>query len=87
MEFEQIYRTYFKSVYLYVMRLCSNEHIAEEITSETFFKAINSIDGFRGDCDMRVWLYQIAQNTYYSYLKKNKRRARFTEYRRCGRSY
>lgn len=71
MEFEQIYNTYFKSVYLYVMQLSGNEHIAEEITSETFFKAINSIDSFRGDCDMRVWLCQIAKNTYYSYLKKN----------------
>ncbi len=73
MEFEQIYKMYFKSVYLYIMQLSGNEHIAEEITSETFFKAINSIDDFRGDCDMRVWLCQIAKNTYYSYLKKNKK--------------
>ena len=73
MEFEQIYNTYFKSVYLYVMHLSGNEHIAEEIASETFYKAINSIDGFRGDCDMRVWLCQIAKNAYYSYLKKNKK--------------
>lgn len=73
MEFEQIYSTYFKSVYLYVMQVSGNEHIAEEITSETFFKAINSIDSFRGDCDMRVWLCQIAKNTYFSYLKKNKK--------------
>ncbi|MEE0964640.1 MAG: sigma-70 family RNA polymerase sigma factor [Ruminococcus bromii] len=73
MEFDQIYSTYFKSVYLYVMQLSGNEHIAEEITSETFFKAINSVDRFRGDCDMRVWLCQIAKNTYYSYLKKNKK--------------
>ena len=73
MEFEQIYNTYFKSVYLYVMQLSGNEHIAEEIASETFYKAINSIDGFRGDCDMRVWLCQIAKNTYYTYLKKTKK--------------
>ena len=73
MEFEQIYSTYFKSVYLYVMQVSGNEHIAEEITSETFFKAINSIDSFRCDCDMRVWLCQIAKNTYFSYLKKNKK--------------
>ena len=73
MEFEQIYSTYFKSVYLYVMQVSGNEHIAEEITSDTFFKAINSIDSFRGDCDMRVWLCQIAKNTYFSYLKKNKK--------------
>lgn len=73
MEFEQIYSTYFKTVYLYVMRLSGNEYLAEEITSETFFKAINAVDSFRGDCDMRVWLCQIAKNTYYSYLKKNRK--------------
>ena len=73
MEFEQIYNTYFKSVYLYVMQLSGNEHIAEEITSDTFFKAINSIDKFRGECDIRVWLCQIAKNTYFSYLKNNKK--------------
>jgi RNA polymerase sigma-70 factor (ECF subfamily) len=73
MEFDQIYSTYFKSVYLYAMQLSGNEHIAEEITSETFYKAINTIDRFRGDCDVRVWLCQIAKNTYFSYLKKNKK--------------
>jgi RNA polymerase sigma-70 factor (ECF subfamily) len=73
MEFEDIYKTYFKSVYLYIMQFSGNESIAEEITSETFFKAINSINDFRGDCDMRVWLCQIAKNAYYSYLKKNKK--------------
>ncbi len=73
MEFDQIYSTYFKSVYLYAMQLSGNKHIAEEITSDTFYKAIHSIDNFRGDCDMRVWLCQIAKNTYYSHLKKNKK--------------
>lgn len=70
MDLEQIYETYFKSVYLYMLRLSSNEHLAEEITSETFFKAIKSIESFRGECDMRIWLCQIAKNTYYSYIKK-----------------
>ena len=70
MEFERIYSTYFKSVYLYVRQLSGDEHIAEEITGETFFKALKSIGDFRGECDMRVWLCQIAKNTYYSYLKK-----------------
>ena len=79
MEFEQIYRTYFKLIYHYVWQLSGNEHIAEEITSETFYKAINSIDSFRGDCNMRVWLCQIAKNTYYSYLKKNKKVSSFDE--------
>lgn len=72
MEFDRIYSTHFKSVFLYVMRLSGNEQIAEEVTSETFYKAINSADSFRGDSNMRVWLCQIAKNTYFSYLKKKK---------------
>ena len=70
MEFEKIYTAYFHDVFLYIRRLSNDEHIAEEITSETFFKAMNAMDGFRGNCDVRVWLCQIAKNCYYSYLKK-----------------
>ena len=76
MEFEQIYITYFRDVYLYIRRLSNSEHIAEEITSETFFKAMKSIDSFRGDCDIRVWLCQIAKNCYSSYIKKADRTER-----------
>ena len=71
-ELERLYNTYFKDVYLYVYSLSGNKHIAEDITSETFLKAINSIDSFKGTCDVRVWLCQIAKNSYYSYLRKNK---------------
>lgn len=73
MEFEQIYSVYFKFVYRYIWKLSGDEHIAEEITSETFLKAMKSIGDFRGECDMRVWICQIAKNSYYSYLKKNRR--------------
>ena len=73
MNFEQVYDLYFKDVYLYICRLSGNEHIAEEITSETFFKALQSIDKFKGECDLRVWLCQIAKNCYYTYLSKNKK--------------
>ena len=69
-EFEKIYHNYFNDVFLYIRRLSGNENIAEEITSETFYKAMRSIDSFRGDCDIRVWLCQIAKNCYYTYLKK-----------------
>ena len=70
MEFAKIYSTYFNDVFRYIRKLSNNEHIAEEITAETFFKAIQFIDGFRGDCDIRVWLCQIAKNCYLSYLNK-----------------
>ncbi|MBQ6935297.1 MAG: sigma-70 family RNA polymerase sigma factor [Clostridia bacterium] len=70
-DFEKVYKEYFNDVYVYIKRLSGNEHIAEEITSETFFKALKSIDSFRGECEIRVWLCQIAKNSYYTYIKKN----------------
>ncbi|MCD7785530.1 MAG: sigma-70 family RNA polymerase sigma factor [Oscillospiraceae bacterium] len=79
MEFEEIYKTYFKSVYNYILRLSGNEHIVEEITSDTFFKAMKSIGKFRGECDIRVWLCQIAKNSYYSYLKKSRKTESFDD--------
>lgn len=71
--FEEIYKEYFRDVFLYIKGLTGNEHIAEEITQETFFRAMKSLNDFRGDCDVRVWLCQIAKNQYYMYLRKNNR--------------
>lgn len=70
---EQLYQLYFKDVYLYLRAISKSEDVAEELTQETFFKAIKGINKFRGDCDVRVWLCQIAKNTYYKYCEKNKR--------------
>lgn len=71
-EIEEIYKRYFKDVYLFVYSLSKNQHIAEDITSETFLKALYSLDSFEGKSDIKVWLFQIAKNGYYSYLRKNK---------------
>ncbi|HBI61767.1 MAG TPA: RNA polymerase subunit sigma, partial [Lachnospiraceae bacterium] len=72
-EFEKIYIRYFNDVFLFLKKLSKDESIAEEITSETFFKAMRSIDNFHGKTDVRVWLCQIAKNCYFSYLKKQQR--------------
>ena len=79
MEFEQVYDLYFQDVYRYILKLSGSEHIAEEVTSETFFKALHSIGKFRGQCDIRVWLCQIARNCYISSLRKEKRTAPLDE--------
>lgn len=71
-DIEKIYAQHAKIVYRYVFSLCHNETIAEDVTSETFLKAIKAIDKFKGDCSIRVWLCQIAKNTYFSLLKKTK---------------
>ncbi len=72
-EFERVYDQYFREVYLFVLKLSRNDKIAEEITQETFFKALKGIDEFQGHCKINVWLCQIAKNTYFTYLNKQKR--------------
>src|SRR5699024_7433976 len=47
--------------------------VAEEVTQETFFKAMQSINKFNGSCKLYVWLCQIAKNTYFTLYRKKKR--------------
>ena len=72
-DIEAAFEEHFSYVYLYIRKLSHNEAIAEEITSETFFKALSAIDSFREDCDIRVWLCQIAKNCYFTHVKKLQR--------------
>ena len=71
-DFEQVYRTYFTDVYRYVLSLCRNEGIAEEVTQQAFFKALQAIGGFRGECRLYVWLCQIAKHLWYQHLRKRR---------------
>ena len=70
---EELYNTYFHDVYLYIKSLSHSEEIAEEITQETFFKAMKSLDKFDGKCNIKTWLFTIAKNLLITYLKKQKR--------------
>ncbi|MCI2055625.1 MAG: sigma-70 family RNA polymerase sigma factor [Oscillibacter sp.] len=71
-DFEEVYRQYFADVYKYAFALSRNAHMAEEVTQETFFRALSAIDSFRGECQLRVWLCQIARNRYLSLCRENK---------------
>jgi RNA polymerase sigma factor (sigma-70 family) len=72
-DFGKIYSDYFSSVYKYVLALSRDETVAQEVTQETFFKALRSIDQFNGTCKLYVWLCQIAKNTYFTLYQKQKR--------------
>jgi RNA polymerase sigma-70 factor (ECF subfamily) len=72
-EIEQIYNEYFETVYKYLICLTRNEELSEELTQETFYRAIKGIKNLKNECKMSTWLCQIAKNLWYNYLKKNKR--------------
>ena len=71
-DFQEVYNLYFRDVYRYALSLSRNESVAEEITQETFYKALQKLDRFDGEEKMFVWLCQIAKNTYISMCRKDK---------------
>ncbi len=71
-DFDELYKTYYRQVFLYLLDLCGDVDLAEEITQETFFKVLKKIDTFEGKCSIGTWMIQIAKNNFYNYCKKKK---------------
>ncbi len=73
MHFEDVYAQYFRKVYSFVLSLSQNEHIAEEITQETFFRVMKHPEAFRGQSSVDTYLCSIAHNLYISSIRRQKR--------------
>ena len=71
-DFEAVYRAHFADVYRYALALSRDAQTAEEVTQETFVRALTAIDSFRGQCQLRVWLCQIARNQYVSLCRERR---------------
>ena len=72
-DMEKIYKEYFETVYKYLFCLTRNQDISEELTQETFYKAVKKIDTYKGECKVSVWLCQIAKNLWYDECRKKKK--------------
>lgn len=78
-DFEQLYKTYYMQVYSYMMTLCRNPELAEEITQTAFYKALLGIGKYRGEASQSTWLCTVAKNTYLDRLRKEKKRGEMPE--------
>ena len=72
-DIKEIYEEYFETVNKYLFCLTKNYDIAEELTQETFYRAVKRIGTYKGDCKISVWLCQIAKNLWYDQCKKKKK--------------
>lgn len=67
-QMEKLYIKYHRELYLYAFSLCKNHHLAQDLASDTFFKAYMSID----DVDyFKYWLFRVCKNLYLDFLKQN----------------
>ena len=75
--FEDIYNIYFKRVFAFLFKLCSDYSLAEDLTQETFYQAFSSLKNFKGNSDIFTWLATIAKRCYYKHIKKTKHTLEF----------
>ena len=71
--FEKLFQENQGFIFRYLMKLCGNESLAEELTQETFFRAYMNLTGLRKEEKVTVWLCQIAKNTYFAWYNQQKK--------------
>ncbi|GEM_PF-5940730 len=73
-EFEKIYQEYYADIWHFLLCLTGYDTLtAEELTQETFYQAFLYFERFRGECQLRTWLFQVAKNVYRKYIRKESR--------------
>lgn len=78
-EFDEICRRCTPVVYRFLLSLCKDASLADELTAETFYQAYLHIGTFRGDCRVESWLCQIAKNALTKELRRQRRAVPFEE--------
>ena len=71
-DLDEVYSKFRGTVTSYLLRLCGNQQLAEELTQETFYQAVRCIGRFDGKSSISTWLCSIARHLYYDYLRKQK---------------
>ena len=72
-DMDAIYRSHAQTVYKFLLAQCRAPDLAEELTQETFYRAVCSIDRFDGSCKLSVWLCQSAKHLWYQHLRKRQK--------------
>lgn len=67
---EELYIKYHRELYLYAFSLCKNHHLAQDLTSDTFFKAYLSLDDVSY---FKYWLFRVCKNLYLDFLKRDRK--------------
>ncbi len=70
---QNLYQQYKNDVYAYLISITHDKPLSEDLTSETFLGAIKSIPAYKGDSDIKTWLFSIARYKWYEHLRKQKK--------------
>jgi len=68
--YEKLYRDNVGKVYALCIRMCGQKELAEDLTQESFIRAWQKLDSFRGDSAFSSWLYRLTSNVVVGQLRK-----------------
>ncbi|MGS2727158.1 RNA polymerase sigma factor [Psychroserpens sp. BH13MA-6] len=71
--FQSLFAEFQPQLKSYLYRLLANRNDAEDITHDTFIKAYDKLETFKGEASLKTWVFQIATSIAYNYLKRRKR--------------
>ena len=74
LDFEMVFRENNQFIFRFLMKLCGDVSLAEELTQETFFRAYMNLSALRNEEKVVIWLCQIAKNTYFAWFSEQKRK-------------
>jgi RNA polymerase sigma-70 factor, ECF subfamily len=72
-DFTAIVNEHWNAVFRMLRNLGGDNHSAEDLTQETFLRALDRIAGFEPGTNMRAWLLRIATNAFFDEQRKRKR--------------
>ncbi len=72
--FGEVIRRYSEPLYRQIRRLVQTHADADDVLQNTFMKAWQNIDAFRGQAKLSTWLYKIAINESLSFLERERKR-------------
>lgn len=71
---EKLFHTYYKDIYRYLYSLTHDASLSEDLASDVFLEVVKSIASFRGEADMKTWMFSIARHKWIDSLRKKNRR-------------
>ena len=69
----ELFEKYYIDVYTYLYSLCHDASLSEDLASDVFLEVVKSISSFRGESDIKTWLFSIARHKWFAYLKRKNR--------------
>ena len=70
---DRLFAAYYRDVYAYLYSLTRDAVLSEDLSMDVFVEVVRSLHSFRGEADVKTWLFSIARHCWIRWLRRQKR--------------